>query len=440
MIPRGRARVIPTGERFFVGSPPPVTTVRLQPPILVVTDAHAERFTRGGKRKMMRAMTSAPQRIGKRDVAIAGVMSALGQYLMWLNIYGDPIADRSADERTAIHIGNLLPLELAFPLFLFVTVPLLWRRVAPLPAAAASFAGLVVNEALLGSELIRCGVVLPTAFLFAFTAGAQLGRRASRIGLGITLATVVLDVAIEFGAGTALVMAAVTLGVWGVGRIVHSRSRMEAELRVKTAELREARDERARLEVGSDRARLGHELDELLQRRLGELSQMSESYSGSHDPATATATLVDIERESRRTLEEMRSVVGVLRNADEETSTSPQPTLTHLDALLVRAKGGNAHLSVEGNPRVLPAAVELSAYRIVEHLLAALDDSPDVGVRVRFGDDALELVVTGPARRHAREAIERARERARLQRGTFDARVRGGRAEAVVSLPVLAST
>ena len=87
---------------------------------------------------------------------------------------------------------------------------------------------------------------------------------------------------------------------------------------------------------------------------------------------------------------------------------------------------------------MLPAGVELSAYRIVEHLLSALEDAPGVEVGVRFGEDALEIAVAGPAgRRGEGAAIERARERARLQRGTLDA-TRGGRAEAVALLPVAA--
>src|SRR5215218_10640604 len=107
--------------------------------------------------------------------------------------------------------------------------------------------------------------------------------------------------------------------------------------------------------------------------------------------------------------------------------------------MLARAGGRDARLVVEGSPRVLPPAVELSAYRIVEQLLDGLDDAPDVDVRVRFGDDALEIGVSGPARRRAKASIERARERARLERGTLEATVRGGRAEAQVSLPVLAA-
>ena len=132
----------------------------------------------------------------------------------------------------------------------------------------------------------------------------------------------------------------------------------------------------------------------------------------------------------------MRAVVGVLRDDASELPTTPQPTLTHIEALLVRAKGADARLAVEGSPRVLPVAVELSAYRIVEHLLAAMEDAPDVDVCVRFRDDALELEVSGPARRRAKAAIERARERARLERGTLEATLRGGRADALVSLPV----
>jgi hypothetical protein len=90
---------------------------------------------------------------------------------------------------------------------------------------------------------------------------------------------------------------------------------------------------------------------------------------------------------------------------------------------------------------VLPAGVELSAYRIVEHLLSALDDAPGVEVGVRFGEDALEIRVAGPAGRRGDvgAALGRARERAQLHRGTLDAHTRGGRAEAIALLPVAAS-
>jgi hypothetical protein len=382
---------------------------------------------------MMDSMTSAGERIGKRDIAIAAVLSLLGLLLMYLNV-SDPASE---EELGMVRWGGLLPIEFAYLLFLTVTVPLLWRRAAPIAAVAASFAGLLLNEVLIGTDLLRCGVVLPTALFFAFTCGAQLAGREALIGLALSAGLTFVDFGVGFDPATIVVATALTAAMWGVGRIVRSRSRMADELQARTAELREARDERARLEVASDRARLSRELDELLQRRLGELAQMADERP--IDPAGAAAKLGDIERESRSTLEEMRAVIGVMRNDSSEPPTAPQPTLTHLEALLVRAKGNGTALTVEGSPRALPAAVELSAYRIVEQLLAALEDAPDVAVRVRFGDDALELAVSGPARRRAKASIERARERARLQRGTLEATVRAGHAEAVVLLPILAA-
>jgi len=387
---------------------------------------------------MIDSMTASLSRVGKRDIVIACALSLLGLLLMYGNVHDHQADAASFKKNTAIYFGGLVPVEFAIPLFLLVTVPLLWRRVAPIPAVGAAFAGLVVNELLVGTDLIRCGVVFPTAFVFAFTTAAQLDGRKARYGLWLSLGLILVDGAVEFGPAVTAVMAAVGAAMWAIGRIVRSRGRMADELEARTAELRLARDERARMEVATDRARISSELDALLQRRLGELARMADGTTRPTDAAGAAATLVDIERESRRTLEEMRAVVGVLREDDSEAPTTPQPTLTHLEALLVRAKGNDARLTVQGNPRVLPPAVELSAYRITEQLLAALDDVPDVEVRVRFCDDALELAVSGPARRRAKASIERARERARLQHGTLEAKVKGGRAEAAVSLPVSA--
>lgn len=383
---------------------------------------------------MIDSMTASLSGVGKRDITIAFVLTALGLALMVLNV-----AEYDASEykkNTAIYYGGVVPYAFAIVLFPLVTVPLLWRRVAPLAAVEAAFAGLLVNELLVGTDILRCGVVFPTAFIFAFTTASRLDGREALKGLALSLGMIVIAV-VELGP-FAFFFATVGAAMWGIGRVVRSRARMADELEARTTELRAARDERSRMEVATDRARISSELDALLQRRLGELARMADAGTRPTDAAGATATLLDIERESRRTLEEMRAVVGVLRENESEAPMAPQPTLTHLEALLVRAKGSNARLTVEGDPRVLPPAVELSAYRITEQLLAALDDAPDVEVCVRFGDDALELAVSGPAGRRAKASIERARERARSQHGTLEATVRGGRAEAAVSLPVSA--
>jgi signal transduction histidine kinase len=373
---------------------------------------------------MMRTMRPTGEPIGRWDIAIAVALSALGLLLMYGNA-----TDAEVDASW-----------LAMPVFLGVTIPVLWRRAAPWQAMVAVAGALAVHIALFGS-VVRCGVVFPVVGVLVFTIAARFERTTALWALAGGLAIIFgMAAADATGFGVVSLLVPLTIVAFALGRVAYARSSMVRELKDRTQELRAARDERARLEVATDRTRLSGELDALLARRLGELTRLADAGPAiAGDGATATATLAQIEAASRATLDEMREIVGVLR--DDDAPTSPAPTLTSLRALVLRDKGDAARLTVEGNPRVLPAGVELSAYRIVEHLLGALDDAPGVEVGVRFGEDALEIRVAGPAGRRGDvgAALGRARERAQLHRGTLDAHTRGGRAEAVALLPVAAS-
>jgi hypothetical protein len=114
------------------------------------------------------------------------------------------------------------------------------------------------------------------------------------------------------------------------------------------------------------------------------------------------------------------------------------PTVAHLVALLARHRSPQSRLTVSGDPRSLPATVELSAYRIVEYLVAALDEHP-VRVTVRFADEALEILVEGSAARgpQVRAAVARVRERAKLHAGSVDVKLTRGSARVRAQLPVL---
>ena len=372
-------------------------------------------------------------RFAKRDIAFTVLLTGFGLLLMYDQLWGEGAALRASNDpdiQAAIDYHGPAPDELAIVLFPLVTLPLLWRRPAPFAATIASFAAMMLNELLIGTDFLRCGVAWPTTALLVFACAAWLERRQALIALGLGVLVCLADFGTGFGPEEAAFFSALTTVVWGIGRVTRSRRTLAAELRQRTVDLRDARDERARLEVAATRAELSGELEALLQQRLGELARMAEAPG-----AATTATLVDIETESRRTLEQMREVVGVLRDG---AATAPDPTLTQLEALVLASKGADARVAIDGTPRMLPPGVELSAYRVVEHLLAALEDAPGVEVRVRFGDDGLGLAVTGPGRHGAAAAIERARERVRLHHGTLEARTRGGRTEVAAWLPLLA--
>ena len=368
---------------------------------------------------MIASMASPRERIGKLDIGIAALASlvAVG------DVY-DQVGDAQYGDVSGWAVVPILAL----------TVPLLWRRKAPLAALAATLAGLLAHWAIFGG-VVRCGFVLPIMGLLAFSAGARLSGRDSWVALGLAqaigIAICLTDGPTGATASAVIITFPLAFGAWGLGLVVRSRARSSATSS-RAFSSRALRSSLVRASSCSTmRARLSAELDELLQRRLGELAVLAESSSSDKG-----ALLAEIEHKSRATLEEMRAVVGVLRD-DDSVPFAPQPTLTHLDALLARSAGADARLTVEGRPRALPAAVELSAYRIVEQLLEALGDAPDVEVRVRFADDALDLVVSGRAGRAGAAAFERARERVALHSGTLRTTAARGRAEAIVSLPSL---
>ena len=78
-----------------------------------------------------------------------------------------------------------------------------------------------------------------------------------------------------------------------------------------------------------------------------------------------------IENSGRQALAETRRLLGVLRDTDEETGLAPQPGIGELDALTasVRAAGLPVNLVIDGDHAAVPAAVDVSVYRIVQEAL-----------------------------------------------------------------------
>src|SRR4051812_24260592 len=102
---------------------------------------------------MIRSMTGT-RSLAWTDVAVAALVTAAGLLLMVLNVVSpDP--------------GNDAASWVVIPGFLLVTVPVLWRRSAPLEALGAVTVALALNVGLLG-EAVRCGVTFPLVWLLVF--------------------------------------------------------------------------------------------------------------------------------------------------------------------------------------------------------------------------------------------------------------------------------
>jgi signal transduction histidine kinase len=371
-----------------------------------------------------------------RDGVLAAVLTALAAVLAVMNVVSSDA--ETARDVTAGAMAHTVDTHTWWqvPVFVAAFVPVLWWRRSVVAAAGLSL-GLMLLHDLLFGWVTRCGAALPLAFVFAFLGALSYGRTKAWICGVLSALLTVAVLAVDASAGpTALVLALpVVLIVFGVGRAARHRSLLNRQLKARDEELRQLRDDRAALTVADDRARLSRQLDGLLQERLDELTRVAES-AVDLPPERARAEFAAIEESSRQTMDDMREIVGLLRGG--EVALAPAPTVAHLDALLARHRSPQSRLTVSGDPRSLPATVELSAYRIVEYLVQALADRP-VQVSIRFDDEALEIGVQGSVARGAdvRAAVARVRERAKLHAGSVDVKLARGSARVVAQLPVV---
>lgn len=324
-------------------------------------------------------------------------------------------------------------------------LPLLAFRRYP-AAAPLAVAGVTLATQIVTGPLITCGVVLPTALIMAFQLGSRMtSSRQLAVGgaglIGTLLVEVVFDPALAAPAAAVFVFGLGTTFFMG-GLMVRSRVRMAVDLRRRTAELADQRDRTAALAVAADRERIGTDLQAAVRGRIDAITRAMTGLPvepGHLEPGPTRAALAEVEELGRATLAEMRAVISTLRDAP----TRPAPGLAELPALVDRLMPG-VRVRWTDERRVLPASVELSAYRIVERLLPTLESvgRSRIEVTVRCADDTLriELVGTPPldpggdiAARAA--ALSAARVRAELVGGRIEVGSSGSRPRIEVVLP-----
>ncbi|GAB2882767.1 sensor histidine kinase [Streptomyces mayteni] len=130
------------------------------------------------------------------------------------------------------------------------------------------------------------------------------------------------------------------------------------------------------------------------------------------DPAQVVETLGIVETTTRQALHEMRLLVEVLRHEDAvDPALTPTPGLADTAALAdqIRSAGIDLRLDIRGTARPLPAAVDLSAYRIAQEALTnvvrhAGPTKATLRIEYRAEDVVIEVTDGGPAEPHRRKA------------------------------------
>jgi signal transduction histidine kinase len=327
-------------------------------------------------------------------------------------------------------------------LALLHTLPLAVRRRFPYGVLATCVgSGLAVAALGLSPVFLGFAILVPV-----YTVAAYRDRPGSLAGLALVEAAVAV-VQLTPGAtgvatwlGDTLVIAA----AWLLGHFVHDRRVYAAQLEQRTAQLEQARQELARRAVAEERLRIARELHDVVAHSMSVIAVQSGvgAHVAATQPEEARKALAAIEATSRSALNELRRLLGVLREEGEpQGSLAPVPGLAGLDALLAQLSeaGLAVRLRVEGARAQVPAGVDLSAYRIVQEALTNVlkhAGATRAQVMIGYGDKEIRIEVTDDGRRAAPKAaadplgtghgLIGVRERVALLGGDFEAGQRPG--------------
>jgi signal transduction histidine kinase len=160
------------------------------------------------------------------------------------------------------------------------------------------------------------------------------------------------------------------------------------------------RTEEARSRATEERLRIARELHDALGHHLSLINVQAgvALHINEELPEQARSALVAIREASKEALTELRSVLDILRQNDEQAPRSPTPSLERLDALVAQARAGGLRIRTEtrGQPRPLPFGVDVAAYRIVQEALTNVSryaTGATATVRIGYEDDRVSVEI-----------------------------------------------
>lgn len=296
------------------------------------------------------------------DTLLAVIFTVIGM----ATVFGE-----AGDEQRMAR-GFTEPTALVVITVLVTCAPIAVRRRWPLPALLISALGIFVHFLVGWPE-----GSLPLAVLFlTYTVAVWSSARTAIVGLSTVIATIILlglTDAPSFDTGVVLTELVLFAAAWAIGVAVRN-------WRVATAALVREADKRAEVDresaarmLAEERLRIAQELHDVVAHSMSVIAV--QAGVGAHvvdeRPAQAKSALEAISATSRGTLNEMRRLLGVLRDDDGVRSYVPAHGLADLPRLVedVRAAGVPANLHVEGPAESVHAGVQLSAYRVVQEAL-----------------------------------------------------------------------
>jgi len=159
-----------------------------------------------------------------------------------------------------------------------------------------------------------------------------------------------------------------------------------------------SRREEARRRASEERLRVARELHDTVAHNLSLIHVHANVARHLMDerPEQTRAALDAIKSASKEALDELRSVLDLLRGPGEAAPRAPTAGLERLDELIARTRavGLPVQALTEGAPSALPPAVDVAAFRIVQEALTnATRHAPNAATSVRIVYHPQELLV-----------------------------------------------
>jgi signal transduction histidine kinase len=266
------------------------------------------------------------------------------------------------------------------------------RRTAPRTVLAAT--GLLA----LGYQ--AAGVDVPViAFLFAVYSTMRAGHRVVTLaGSVLMLASLPLAAFVSQRGLTTYEAFAQTRDVlqiaWLIAAAAAGEALRQAERRADEAE--RTREETARRRANEERLHIARELHDSLTHQISVIKLQAEVavHLAQKRGEQVPDTLVAIRDAGREAARELRATLEALRDDDK----NPPHGIDDVPELVQRARanGLDAHLTIEGRHNDVPAAVERTAYRIVQESLTNIARhaaAASASISIDYRPDALLIRV-----------------------------------------------
>ncbi|MCA2228587.1 sensor histidine kinase [Nonomuraea aurantiaca] len=194
-----------------------------------------------------------------------------------------------------------------------------------------------------------------------------------------------------------------------LGESVRSRQVIAAEAQQRAELAERTREEEARARVDAERLRIAREVHDTVAHAIAIINVQSGVTAHVLDkrPEVAREALRAIEQTSSRALQEMRAILGVLRDDDgDDDGRVPYPGLGQIGELAAKAREAGLDIKFEETSPMapLPSAVGSAAYRIIQESITNVVrhvGPTRVTVVLNPGIETLEIRVTDEGHRAA---------------------------------------